>query len=304
MTEEIKLEKASKGLLIAAFAAVYIIWGSTYLGIKYAIETLPPALMAGLRFLTAGGILYAIASFKKEPAPTRIHWKNSIVIGFFLLIGGNGIVMWAQHYIDSSITALLITLEPIWIVILLWVFKNQKPSPVIIIGMIIGIAGMVMLTDPMSVTGIQNIDIRGILGVTISTLCWAIGSLFALSAPLPKSAFRSTGMQMLTAGVMFLVIGTAIGEWKFVDIQNFSTESIIAFLYLVFVGSIIGYTAYTFLLKHAHPNHVSTYAYVNPVIAVYLGWAIADEKISGQTIIASVLLIGAVVLITTFFKKQ
>lgn len=294
----------SRWLIIAAFATIYIIWGSTYLGIKYAIETLPPFLMSGFRFIIAGAILYGWAFFQKAPKPQRIHWKNAWIIGTLLILCGNGIVVWAEHFIDSSTAALLITLEPIWVVLLLWLLAGQKPSWVIVTGAMVGLSGMLLLTGSLSVTGFQKVDIRGIIGISFATLAWAVGSLYSLKAKIPASYVQATAMQMLTGGLLLLVAGTFTGEWSLTHFENFSQNSILAFLYLTIIGSLVGYTAYSFLLKHAHPSHVSTYAYINPLIAIYLGWALAGERITLQTIIASCLLIGAVVIISSSSKKK
>jgi len=293
---------APQWLIIAAFAAVYIIWGSTYLGIKYAIETLPPFTMAGVRFLVAGGLLYGWAWIQKTPAPTLTQWKNSTIIGALLLLIGNGVVVWAEHFIDSSIAALLITLEPIWVIIILWLFQNKKPSIVLVVAMITGIGGMVLLTQG-SLSGFKSVDIRGVLGIMFSTLAWAYGSLFTVKADIPSSPIQSTALQMITGGAMLLLVGLSLGETSTIHVEQFSFNSLAAFIYLIIFGSIVGYTAYSFLLKHAHPNHVSTYAYVNPVIAVYLGWALADEPVTWQTITASILLISSVAMITRFSKN-
>jgi drug/metabolite transporter (DMT)-like permease len=241
---------------------------------------------------------------QKTPRPKIIHWKNSFLIGTLLILLGNGVVVWSEQFIDSSTTALLITLEPIWIVILLWLGSGQKPSLVVLIGVLIGIAGMVLLTGSVSVSDFKEVDIRGVLGISFSTLAWAAGSLYSLKAIMPSSSIQATAMQMLCGGFMLLLAGTLTGEWNQVHIENFSTVSIMALLYLTLFGSLIGYTSYSFLLKHAHPNQVSTYAYVNPLIAVYLGWALADEKITSQTILASSLLISAVIIITRFSNKK
>lgn len=294
----------SRWLVISAFTAVYIIWGSTYLGIKYALETIPPFLMSGMRFLIAGIILYLWSYFKNEPIPQTIHWKNSVIIGALLLLCGNGMLVWAEQYIDSGMAALLITLEPIWIVLLLWVSSKKDPSFIILSGVIIGIAGMAILIDPTALSGAKGIDLRGVIGVSFSTLAWAIGSLYSVKAKLPSSSIQSTGMQMVAGGLMLIIAGTATGEWSEIDFNALSTKSLLAFTYLLVFGSLIGYTSYSFLLKNAHPNHVSTYAYVNPVIAVFLGWAFANEIINMQTLIASVLLIGAVVIIISYSPKK
>jgi drug/metabolite transporter (DMT)-like permease len=292
-------------LIIAAFAAVYFIWGSTYLGIKYAIETLPPFLMAGIRFLIAGGLLFTIAWFRTEEKPTLRQWKDSSIIGALLLLCGNGIVVWAEHFIDSGTAALLITLEPIWVLLLLWFLQNKKPSGKMVIAMIVGLTGMFLLTGVTYLSvGFQKVDMKGVIGISFSTLAWAFGSLYSIKADIPKSSVMATGMQMLSGGLMLLITAGVMGEFQSVNIENFSSRSLLAFGYLTFFGSIIGYTAYSFLLKKAHPNHVSTYAYINPVIAVFLGWFLADEKVTAQTIIASVLLIGAVVVITRFSGKE
>lgn len=297
-------DNTPRWLIIAAFLIIYLVWGSTYLGIKFAIETLPPFLMSGFRFMIAGAILYTWAHFQKAPKPQRVHWKNSWIIGTLLILCGNGIVVWAEHFIDSSTAALLITLEPIWVVLLLWLLAGQKPSWLVVIGALVGISGMLLLTGSLSVTGFQKVDIRGIIGISFATLAWAVGSLYSLKAKIPSSYVQATGMQMLTGGFLLLLAGTFTGEWAQTHFENFSQNSILAFIYLTTIGSLVGYTAYSFLLKHAHPSHVSTYAYVNPLVAIYLGWALAGEKINIQTILASGLLITAVVIISSSAKKQ
>jgi drug/metabolite transporter (DMT)-like permease len=295
-------ETPASWLKIAAFAAIYIIWGSTYLAIVFAIETLPPFLMAGLRFLLAGTLLYTLARFKGAHPPSKIHWRSTFVIGGLLLLVGNGAVVWAEQYVASGIAALLVTTEPLWIVALQWAGKNKtKPNKAVLFGMFIGIIGMVVLVNPWEAAG--SIELWPSLVIFIAAGAWALGSLYSNSAPLPSSQVLTTGMQMLCGGALLLLAGTVAGEWQTTQWAAVSRQSWLAFGYLVVFGSLIAFTAYSWLTRVAPPAQVSTYAYVNPVIAVFLGWALANEEITLQTLLATALLVTAVVIITLKSKQ-
>ena len=284
-------------LKIAAFAAIYIIWGSTYLAIVFAIETLPPFLMAGLRFLLAGTLLYAFARLKGAPAPSKVHWRSTFIIGGLLLLIGNGAVVWAEQYVASGIAALLVTTEPLWVVALQWAGKGRnKPGKAVLLGMLIGVIGMLVLVNPWETAG--SIALWPSLIIFVAAGAWALGSLYSNTAPLPTSQVLTTGMQMLCGGALLLAAGTAAGEWQTTQWSEVSQQSWLAFGYLVVFGSLIAFTAYSWLTRVAPPAQVSTYAYVNPVIAVFLGWALAHEEITLQTLVATALLVSAVVIIT------
>lgn len=298
-------------LLIAAFAAVYIFWGSTYLAIKYAIETLPPFLMAGARFVFAGAILYVWARFSKDyEKPKAEHWRTSLIVGTLLLLGGNGGVVFAEYYISSSLAALLVATEPFWIVLLGWLWlKGARPNLKVALGLVIGFLGVWLLISGQNTSGagstanstMQIISTIAIIGAALS---WAVGSIYGLRAPVPKSALLTAGMQMLSGGAVLLLVSLISGEWSKFSIAQVSTNSWFGLIYLIIFGSLIGFTAYSWLLKNAPPAMVATYAYVNPVIAVLLGWLIAGESFTGQMLVGAGVIVGSVMLITSHNKDD
>lgn len=300
-----KTESSRKLLiLIAAFFAVYVFWGSTYLAIKYAIETLPPFLMAGSRFALAGGILFLWARLSKDwETPKWEHWRTSFIVGTLLLLGGNGAVVVAQQYIPSSLAALLVATEPFWIVILSWVWLNGgRPNWKVVLGLGVGFAGVWLLISGRSSTGVAADGFGqwiGIVAVMAGALSWATGSIYGLRAASPKSPILGAGMQMLAGSASMLLVGLIRGEWQKFDPNAVSTSSILGVGYLIIFGSLVGFTAYSWLLKNARPSMVATYAYVNPVIAVLLGWLIAGEAMTGQMLLGAGVIVGSVVLITS-----
>ncbi|HUR97174.1 MAG TPA: EamA family transporter [Pyrinomonadaceae bacterium] len=291
-------------ILIAAFFAVYVFWGSTYLAIKYAIETLPPFLMAGARFAFAGLILFAWARLSSDyETPTLKHWKTSFIVGTLLLLGGNGGVVLAQHFIPSSLAALLVATEPLWIVLLSWLWLNRgRPNWKVGVGLLLGFTGVWMLISGRPSSGATSEGAGqwiGILAVIIGAFSWAAGSVYGLRATTPKSSLLTAGMQMIAGSVSLLLVGSVRGEWSTFDPSAVSSNSLIGLTYLIIFGSLIGFTAYSWLLKNARPSMVATYAYVNPVIAVLLGWLIAGESMTGQMLIGAGIVVGSVVLITS-----
>ncbi len=297
-------------ILIAAFAAVYIFWGSTYLAIKYAIETLPPFLMAGARFVFAGSVLLIWARFTKDYEPPKAaHWKTSFIVGTLLLLGGNGGVVFAQHYISSSLAALLVATEPFWIVLLSWLWlKGARPNRKAVLGIAIGFFGVWLLINGQSASSadpnLSLMQLFGTIAVIASAFSWATGSIYGLRAPVPKSSIQTAGMQMLSGGSVLLVVSLIAGEWSKFDIAAVSSNSWFGLIYLIIFGSLIGFTAYSWLLKNAQPAMVSTYAYVNPIIAVFLGWLIAGESFTGQMLMGAGVIVGSVVLITSHDDKN
>jgi drug/metabolite transporter (DMT)-like permease len=301
-----KTESSRKLLiLVAAFAAVYIFWGSTYLAIKYAMETLPPFLMAGSRFLFAGSILFLWAMLSKDyETPKREHWRTSFVVGTLLLLGGNGGVVLAQHFIPSSLAALLVATEPLWIVILSWLWlKGTRPNWKVVLGLLIGFAGVWMLISGRASTatsaGESSGQWIGIIAVILGAFSWAAGSIYGLRGSVPKSAILTAGMQMIAGSFSLLLVGAIRGEWSTFDPSAVSTSSVIGLIYLIIFGSLIGFTAYSWLLKNARPSMAATYAYVNPVVAVILGWLIAGESMTGQMLFGAGIVVGSVVLVTS-----
>lgn len=301
MTEAIKNRK-NLIVLLAAFFAVYVFWGSTYLAIKYTIETLPPFLMAGTRFAFAGTILFVWARFRKDyERPTLTHWKTAAIVGTFLLLGGNGAVVLASHYIPSSMTALLVATEPLFVVMLSWLWLgNGRPNWKVAAGLLVGFFGVYLLIAGKA----GGIDAGGYgewIGygaVIFGALSWATGSIYGLKASTPKSSLLTSGMQMLAGSVSLFVVGLLRGEHAAFDPAGVSSNSVFALFYLIVFGSLLGFTAYSWLLKNAQPAMVATYAYVNPVIAVILGWSIAGESLTAQMLIGAFVIVASVILIT------
>jgi len=293
--------KPSNISIIVAFLAIYIIWGSTYTGIKYAIQSIPPLLMSGIRYFIAGLILYLFALAKGAPKPTMQHWKNTTIIGALLLLVGNGAVASAEMLIPSGIAALIVCSVPIWFALFAWLFfKRGKPGAKTIIGIVIGFAGILVLVGPGAIlnTGI-GINPIGVAIITFGTIGWSIGSLYASKASLPSNHITTTGMQMLTGGALLIIAGIANGETAQFHPLLVSKHSIMALIYLIIFGSMIAFSAYGWLMRVVAPSLVSTYAYVNPVIAVFLGWFFFNEPIDKFTIIGSLIIIVALILITT-----
>ena len=298
MTDSKGTLRASMLHVAVALGAVYVIWGSTYLAIRFAIETIPPFLMAGTRYVTAGLMLYAWSRLRGAPKPSGIHWRSAVLVGAALLLVGNGGVVWAEQRVSSGLTALLICTEPLWIVLLVWLRSRQeKPSPRVLAGLALGFVGLLILVKPGSASG--GIDLLGAAAVLIASLSWAWGSLYSQRAKLPSSPLLSTGMQMLCGGGLQLLAALALGEPSRFDPAQVSGKSLLALGYLIVFGAIVAFTAYVWLLKAAPPVLVSTYAYVNPLVAVFLGWAFASEPITGATLIAAAVILTGVALISS-----
>lgn len=288
-------------LLIAAFAAVYILWGSTYLAIKYVIETLPSLISTGTRFLLAGSTLFIVGRFSKDyKKPTLAQWRATSVVGVLLFLCGTGGVVLAERHITSSLAALLVATEPFWVVLLSWLWlKETRPGWKVALGLLIGFAGVYLLIDGADAPGNGSNQPFGMILIIAAALCWAAGSIYGVRAPAPKSPILASGMQMLAGGLSLILAGTLTGEWRGFEISAVSLNSVLALVYLLVFGSLITFTAYTWLLKNARPAIVATYAYVNPVIAVVLGWAFAGESFTGRMLLGAGVIVGSVVLITS-----
>jgi drug/metabolite transporter (DMT)-like permease len=299
--------RPSRALIILAFAAVYLIWGSTYLGIRLAIETLPPFLMAAMRFLIAGGILFIVAISNGTPfRQSFANWRRALLIGALLLLCGNGGVTWAEKYVASSLAALLVATEPLWIVVLNWALTHRRPNAKVLLGVFIGLAGVALLVSDGLGHGVGSEKTSLIAAgvVLLSSLAWASGSVYSNRNPIDAPTSMASGMQMLSGGALLFVLALVTGDVKRLNLEHASWTSIGAFAYLTLFGSLMVFTAYSWLLNNVTPARAATYAYVNPVVAVLLGWSIAGEPLTLKMILAMAVIVGSVVLITTFGREH
>lgn len=288
---------APRSHVFLALAAVYVIWGSTYLAIRFALETLPGFTMAGVRFLIAGGVLYALARARGAVAPKRVEWRSGLIIGALLLLGGNGAVVWAEKTVPSGIAALLVATMPLFMAAMAGLGGARLPRGKAAAGLLIGFGGVVVLIGPGMSSGLV-LDPWGVAALLFACVTWAAGSLYSRRAPLPASSLLATGIEMLCGGALLLVVGALAGEWSTIDLGGVSWQSWAAFVYLITFGSLIGFTAYIWLLKNTNPSLASTYAYVNPLVAVFLGWLLANEALSSRIAVAAALIVVSVALIT------
>jgi len=291
--------RPSRLALVSAFAAIYVIWGSTYLGIRVAVETLPPFLMAGTRFAIAGVLLFAFLMLRGAGWPTPRQWRDQAIVGIFLLLGGNAVVSWAELQTPSGITCLILGASPLIVVIFDWLRPGGgRPSWGLTCGVFIGIAGIVMLVGPGSIPAGYQPPVADIVALLLASVSWWVGSFYSKHAVTRTPLMMASAMQMLCGSICMLLTGFILGEAGKFHAPSVTPQSWIAFAYLVVVGSIIAFPVYVWLLEHSTPAKVSTYAYVNPVVAIFLGWAILGEPVNFRIVLAAAVIIGAVAIIT------
>ncbi len=287
------------GLVLGAFAALYLVWGSTYLGIRLAIDSIPPFLMAGSRFVVSGAVLYGIMRAYGAARPTRPQWIAATITGSLLLLAGNGGVTWAEQLVPTGITALVIAAVPAWIAVADWVRPGgRRPGVFAIAGIAVGFAGVALLVSGRTASGGQLVNPIGAAALVFSTLCWAAGSIYSRHSPKPRHTLLAIAMQMIAGGALQLLVGVLLGEPHRFSFSAITASSAWAWLYLTTVGSLIGFTAYVWLLQVSTPARVSTYAYVNPLIAVLLGHVVLHEAVPTGVALAGSLILGAVILLT------
>jgi drug/metabolite transporter (DMT)-like permease len=286
-------------MTMAAFAAIYLVWGSTYLAIRVVVETLPPFLAGAFRFLVAGVLLAGFLTWRGAPLPTRAQWAHAAVTGVLLLLGGNGLVMWAERTIPSGLTALLIALTPIWFALLDWLRPGGgRPLLKTVFGIAVGFGGVVLLVTARG-TGIHlPAHWPGVLALIGAGICWASGSLYSKYKPNDASPWMNSAAQMICGGTGLFLAGAVFGEPFTTDWSRISARSIIALGYLITFGSLIGFSAYVYVLKVSTPSRVSTYAYINPTIAVFLGWALLHEAVTAQMLWGTLVILVGVIIIT------
>lgn len=287
-----------RGRTLAALLVVYLVWGSTYLAIRFAIVSLPTFSMAGVRYLVAGTLLYLWGRLRGGARPEARTLLPIAVIGALLLVGGNGLVVWAEHRIPSGIAALLIATEPLWIALLVpLVTRGRRPGMRTYAGIAVGLSGVFVLVGGFGGMRSGGIDVAGAFAVVAASFFWALGSLYSTRAKLPPSPWIATGSQMLAGGGLLLLLGGAAGEWATFEPAKVTAPALWALGYLVTFGSIVAFTAYAYLLRNARPTVVSTYAFVNPIVAVLLGWWIVDEPVDGRVVVAGALILAALLAI-------
>jgi drug/metabolite transporter (DMT)-like permease len=293
---------ASQAKVWAALAVVYIVWGSTYLGILYAIDSIPVFLSMGIRFVLAGGLLYLWAVRRGDVTGDRVgrrQWLAALVVGGLLFVGGNSLVAWSETRVDTGIAALLIAAVPLWMALFDRAANGERLSRSALIGLLVGFGGVALLAWP---SGPSRIDALGAGALLVSGAAWAAGSLLARGSPLPRRPLVSSGMQMFAGGVLLMLVAGASGELT--EVGHVSLTSVLAMVYLIAIGSWLAFSAYSWLLQVAPMSVVSTYAYVNPVVAVFLGWAVLSEPLSVRTVAAGVVILGAVALIVTPARRR
>jgi drug/metabolite transporter (DMT)-like permease len=300
------LRPASPWAVGLALAAVYVIWGSTYLAIAVMVQTLPPLVAGGIRYTIAGlVVLAAIAAWRRLTAAgravshQRLGWPQfgaALLIGALLLLGGNGGVVIGETLIPSGVAAVIIATTPIWIAVLGSIVDRRLPGPLVLAGLAGGLVGVVLLLAPSSEAAL---DPLGVGLVALAAISWSIGSTLSPWVPLPKSVFTGAGLEMLFGGLMLITVGVLRGELDGLDPATFSAPSVWATVYLILIGSLVAFTAYIWLLSHAPINLVSTYAYVNPVVAVILGVVILDESLTPQMLLAAAIIVVSVVAIVS-----
>ena len=290
--------RTSPALIWSALSAVYVIWGTTYLAIRVTNETLPPLMAAGVRFLVAGAVLYAVTVRRGDVEGDRAgpeQWRAAAVVGMGLVAGGNGLVVLSERTIPSGITALIIGLVPLWMALIDRVLLRHRVGALTVFGLVLGFAGAAMLIGGTASEG--HAPLSGMLVAVCASLFWTAGSLYSRDAPLPRRPLVGAGMQMAIGGAVLVAGGVLRGELALVDLGAFSARSLLALASLVTIGSWVGYTSYVWLLRNARTSLVSTYAYVNPVVAVLLGWLVLDEPVTLRTVVAGAIVVVAVAII-------
>jgi drug/metabolite transporter (DMT)-like permease len=286
--------------VITAFAIVYVIWGSTYLAIRIGLESFPPLLLAGTRHLTAGVLLYPLLRWKTGERPSRIEWRTALITGVLLMFCGNGGVCVAEKTVPSGIAALLVATVSLWMVLVDWLRPGgQRPLPRVLCGIVLGFAGLVLLVGPSKLGGGERVDLSGATILVFASFAWACGSIYSKHGVLPSSPLLGVAMQSLAGGVALVIAALLNGEFSRFHPSAVSGRAWLAMLYLILFGSVVGFTAYLYILKNSSAARVATYALVNPVVALFLGWLILAEPFTLRNVLAAAVILTAVLLVIT-----
>ncbi len=298
MNKATPTKQTSIALIATAMGVIYLVWGSTFFAIRLAIDSVPPFIMAGTRFTLAGLLLYAFVRLRNKAAkPTLTQWRSAAMVGCLMLLGGNGMISWAELYVPTGLTALMVGTIPLWMIFLDWLlYRGQRPTRMMMAGLGVGFLGLYALIGAPTLGG-DTVDPLGAVVIVGACASWALGSLQSRRSHLPKSPLLATSMQMFTAGIALLVLGTCCGEWTRFDIFNVTLTSLLSILYLTLFGSILAFSCYVWLLRVTTAARVSTYAYVNPLIAIMLGAIFLNEPVTTRVILAGIAIIIAVVMI-------
>ena len=281
-----------------ALLAVYLVWGSTYLGIRFAVETIPPFLHAGVRFLISGVLLFGWRRLAGDPAPTRRHWISAFVIGSLLLVGGNGLISLAETNMPSGVAALIVATIPMFMVLVEALRPGGiRPTFWQVVGLLVGFAGVALLIGPAEFGGSREFSLVSGGIAVFAAFLWSLGSIYSRNAHLPASTLLFTGMEMLMGSIGLFIVSALKGEFVSFQLAAVSTRSLLGLLYLISFGSLIGFTSYAFLLRNAPFSMVSTYAYVNPIVAVFLGSIFAHETLNSRILTAALVIVGSVFLV-------
>jgi drug/metabolite transporter (DMT)-like permease len=290
---------APRARLVTALGALYLLWGSTYLAIRIAVATMPPLLMGGSRNLAAGLLLFAGARVAGAPAPERRHWLPATLVGALLFVGGNGAVVWSEQHVPSGLVALIVSSVPLWVTVIESLRPGgRRPRPLTWLGVAVGLGGIALLVGPGQLRGGHGIDPLSTLVLVGGSLSWASGSILSRNVDTPRSPLITTALQMIGGGTCMILVGLAFGEGRRLDVPAITRAAWLAWVYLIMFGSIVAFTAYAWLLRNTTPALATTYAYVNPVIALVLGWGLGGEPLSPRVGLAAAVIVGAVALIT------
>ena len=281
-----------------AFIIVCVVWGSTYLAIRFVIETAPPFFTAGTRWAVAGFLLYAVIRLRGAQRPSRSHWFSAFVVGGLMLLAGHGAVVWAEQWIPSGLTSILVATVPMWVTLVESVNYKKKPNWKVLIALLAGFAGVIILVEDMPTLGEGMIGTFAAVAILFGALAWGSGSFYSRTAKMPDSHFLGVAMQMIVGGVLLFSASFVTGEFAGLQLASMSPRSFAALVYLIVFGSLVAFTSYIWLLKQIRPSRVATYAYINPVVALLLGLALADEQLTPRSIVSAIVIIISVAVIT------